>query len=239
MKYAKYPQNLILFAILLSVAVSAAFGQKAKTPVKSAPKKTVPATKTAAAKIPAKVPVKAAPIEISQAEWNALVEALDKENWTQAALLASAALGKLKTDNDKKQQAQLRYFYLYALAGKAADGKITYAELLKTADSFIGKEFLMPSRQFLADCAAKVNFICATKDNENAVRVTATNKSGSAIHSFEYVKLAEKPDIAANDGKAAFVGGTLQKAEINLYKQNISIMRLIFDKGFVNIVASR
>jgi hypothetical protein len=95
----------------------------------------------------------------------------------------------------------------------------------------------MPSRQFLADCKGKVNYICPIKDDENALRVTATNKSGGAIHTFEYVKLSEKADLPGKSGQSAFVGGILKNAEINFYKQNIRIMRLVFDKGFVNIVA--
>lgn len=228
----KHFKNIIFFTILFCLATSAAFGQK----------RNIPAKKPAAAKSAATAPKSAAtPVltEIPAAEWSAITAALAKEDWAQAALLSSAALGKVKIENEKRQIAQLRYFYLFALAGKAAEGKTTYAELEKIADSFIGKEFLMPSRQFLADCTKKVNYICAAKDDENTLRVTATNKSGSAIHSFEYVKLDEKANVEANDGKSAFVGGTLEQTEINKYKQNISILRLIFDKGFVNIVASR
>ena len=230
MKYGKYIKSLAFFTILFCMAVSTALGQTRKSPRKIAPKKPIaaPQAKTASALT-----------EISDRDWSAIVSALEKEDWTQAALLSSLALGKLKTEKDKKQIARLRYFYLYASAGKAATGKMSYSELETIARSFIGKEFLMPSRQFLADCKQKLNYICATKDNEKVLRVTATNKSGSAIHSFEYVNLAEKIDIDGSSGKAAFLGGILQKAEINLYKQNISILRLVFDKGFVNLTASR
>ena len=221
-------KKFILFTILFfAAAASAVFGQTRRTPAKPTPKKQIA------------IAPKPAANEISEAEWSAVTNALDKENWTQAALLSSKALAKLKTDNDRKQLAQLRYFYLYALAGRAATGSMTYDELEKIASSFVGQEFLMPSRQFLADCTAKVNYICPVKNDANALRVTATDKSGTAIHSFEYVKLAEKPNVAANNGRAAFVGGVLQSAEVNLYKQNIRIMRLVFDKGFINIVASR
>jgi hypothetical protein len=221
-------KKFVLFTILFALATAAAFGQKRETPVKP------PAPKTAGSTLP-----KSFVTEISTTEWSAIINALNKEDWTQVALLSTTALGKLKAENDKKQLAQLRYFYLYALAGKATAGKMTYDELKKTADSFLGKEFLMPSRQFLADCKGKVNYICPVNDNENAVRVTATNKNGAAIHSFEYVKLTEKSDLTSPNGQWAFVGGVLENAEINLYKQNIRILRLFFDKGFVNIVVSR
>lgn len=223
-------KRLFFLTILVCLAVSAVFGQTRKPAAKPAAKKPVAAARAAIVK-----PV----TEISAAEWSRIAGALDREDWTQGALLAQLSMSKLKTDNNKKQLAQLRYFYLYALAGKAASGKMTYAELEKIADGFIGKEFLMPSRQFLTACTAKVNYICPVADNENALRVTATNKSGSAIHSFEYVKLNQKADVAGNEGKEAFLSGILQAAEVNLYKQDIRIMRLIFDKGFSNVVSSR
>lgn len=237
MKSFKY---FIFGAILFCLAASAAFGQKKPVPTtaKTAPKKPVTVAKTSRAAVP-KTSANPALKEISAAEWNSLVAALEGEEWTRASSLASAAIAKLKLDNDKKQLARLRYFYLYALAGKAASGKMTYSELEKIVDGFIGQEFLMPSREFLSDCSQKVNYICPVKADDTTLRVTATNKSGTEIHSFEYVKLNEKIDFAAHAGKSAFLGGVLREAEIKPYKKNISIMRLIFDRGFVNIVASR
>lgn len=231
-------KRIFLFIVLFGLAVSASFGQKQKPPPVPTPKPK-PVSK-AAPKITTKKQAVAPPLtEISTADWSTIVGALDSEDWTRAALLSSAALGKLKNDNDKKQLAQLRYFYLYALAGKAAEGKITYTELEKTANRYVGKEFLMPSRQLLAVCKNNVNYICPVTNDEKALRVTATDKSASAIHSFEYVQLTDKFDVAENEGKLAFLGGKLQKAEINLYKSELHIMRLVFDQGFVNVVSIR
>jgi hypothetical protein len=229
MESGKFIKNFALFALLFCFGVSASFTQTRNPAQNPAPKKPAASPQT----------IVKTTTEISADEWTKIVDAFDKEDWMRAVLLAQMALGRLKNDNDKKQLAQLRYFYLYALAGKAAGGQIAYAELENTARSFIGKEFLMPSRQFLSNCTAKVNYICPVSDNEKALRVTATNKTGSAIHSFEYVKFNEKIDISGNDGKEAFIGGTLQAAQVNLYKQNIRILRLIFDKGSANIVANR
>lgn len=229
MENGKLIKRFALLISLFCLGISISFGQTRKPAEKPAPKKMSTSTPAAAPKAITEIPV---------AEWTKIVEAFNKEDWSQAAFLTQTALGKLKNDNDKKQLAQLRYFYLYALAGKAAGDKISYAELVKTANQFIGKEFLMPSRRFLNRCTAKVNYICPVAGNEKAVRVTATNKSGSAIHSFEYVKLSEKADVSVNEGKEAFLGGTLQQAELNLYKQDIWILRLIFDKGFANLVSN-
>lgn len=218
-------KRLFLFTILFCLPICVVDAQKRKPLPKAAPK-------TAAQTNSALSGVK----EISVAEWNAIVAALEKENWSQARLLSSGAIRKLKTDNDKKQLARLRYFFVYALAGEAASGKITYDEFEESVNGFVGREFLMPSRKFLADCAQRVNYICPVGGDEKAVRATATDKSGSAIHLFEYVKLTDKAPAPTSDGRAAFVGGNLQSAEINVYKSNLRIMRLVFDRGFVNII---
>ena len=214
-------RNFLFVFAVLCFTIFPAFGQRRGTSVKAAPKKIVATV---------------APIaEISAKDWDQIIAALDGGNWAQAALLSSASINKLKADNDKKQLARLRYFYVYALAGQVADGKTTFAELEKVADGFIGTEFLMPSREILADCAGKINYICAVKDDENMLRVTATDKS-AAIHSFEYVGLPEKFHIAQNSGRSAVVAGTLRKVESNLTKAQIRIIRLIFDDGFVNLI---
>ena len=221
-------KKLFLSAVLFCLTAAGAFAQQRKTelPAKPAPKKQ-PAAAT---------PQKAA--EIPAAEWNAVIEALDKEDWTRASVLSSGAMDRLKTDNEQKQLARLRYFYLYALAGKAAGGQMTYDELGRVAARFVGQEFLMPSREFLADCQGKVNYICPVRGDRNALRVTATNRSGSMIHAFEYVRLNEKYDLAGREGQAAFVGGKLDRAEITSPRENLLILRLVFEGGFVNPVVS-
>lgn len=225
-------EKIVFSIIILCAAVSANFAQQKRplpppksTPAKIAPKKSLTAAAPAAA--------------ISDAEWKKITDALDKENWAQAAASARLALGKLKADNDKKQLAQLRYFYIYALAGEVADKTLAYSELQRIAGNFVGKEFLMPSRTILAKCSKNLNYICPVKTDESSLRVTATNKDGSAIHFFEYVRLAEKPDFEKFSGHQAFVGGTLQKTELYAGESDVPIMRLVFERGFVNIVANR
>ena len=213
--------RLFLFVVLCLTTFPVA-GQKRQPAVKLAPRKSA-------------VAARAAPTEISGKDWDALIDSLDKEDWTRAANLSSLSIAGLKTDNDKKQLARLRYFYLYALAGKFAAGATTFAALEKAADGFLGKEFLMPSREILADCRNKINYICASKAGDRVLRVTATDKAAT-IHSFEYVRLAENFDAAPNSGKSAVLRGTLEKVEYNLTKTGNRIIRLIFENGFVNIV---
>ncbi|HEX8251208.1 MAG TPA: hypothetical protein VF599_23750 [Pyrinomonadaceae bacterium] len=214
-------KKLIFFIVLFSLTVSIAFGQTRRTTPDPASKKIV------------QPPVNAG--EIPEADWLRMADAMYLENWEKASALAAQSLQKLKTDNAKKQLAQLRYIYLYTLAGKVSEGKMTFAEFERVANTFVGQEFLLVSRQLLADCNTKVNYICAAKNNDRVLRVTATNRTGTAIHLFEYVVLGERFDVRANSEKLAFLGGNLKKVESSLYKPDMKIMRLVFDKGYVKV----
>jgi hypothetical protein len=213
-------KKLIFSIILFSLTAFIAFGQTRTKAVNPAPKKAIP-------------PAVAG--EIAEADWLKMADAMYLENWETASSLAAQNLQKLKIDNSKKQLAQLRYIYLYSLAGKVSEGKMAFAELERVANTFIGQEFLLVGRQLLADCNTKVNYICAAKDNERVLRVTATNRAGTAIHLFEYVVLNESFDVRANSEKVAFLGGNLKKIESNPYKPELKVMRLIFDKGYVKL----
>jgi hypothetical protein len=213
-------KKLIFFIVLFSLAVTVTFGQTRPAAVNPASKKIVQ-------------PVRAG--EISEADWLRMADAMYLENWEKASTLAAQNLQKLKTDNAKKQLAQLRYIYLYSLAGKVSAGKMAFAEFERIAAAFVGQEFMLASRQLLADCNTKVNYICAAKDNDRVLRVTATNRSATTIHLFEYVVLSERFDLRANSEKLAFLGGNLKKIETTLYKPDMKIMRLIFDKGYVKL----
>jgi hypothetical protein len=67
-----------------------------------------------------------------------------------------------------------------------------WKELDTAVGNFVGKEFVLPARRFLPECKAVLNYICAVKNNNRLLRVTATNKEGAMIHSFDYVTFDEK-----------------------------------------------
>ncbi|MDQ3063710.1 MAG: hypothetical protein M3R14_12760 [Acidobacteriota bacterium] len=223
-------KKIILFSILLCLFVPICFSQKRQTPINT---------------------VKPQPIqkpiitEVSDSEWKILTAALQSENWEKSAILASQYLQKIKIDNEKKQLAQLRYFYLYALAGKILtfssakkiiEENAAWEELDKAVGSFIGKEFVLPPRRLLNDCKEVVNYICAVTGNDRALRVTATNKTGTAIHSFDYVGFDEKILSGEFAERETFLGGKLKTVEFNQDMSKPWVMRLIFEKGFVSLV---
>ena len=217
--------SFTLVCIFLTAFIS--LGQNSKVPIKSLP------GKTAQPQTPPSVN------KISDAEWNEIVKVLKAEEWDKTLILVSDSLKKLKTDNENKQLARLRYFHLYALAGKATENKLIYAELEKVADTYLGQDFLMPSREIASDCNKKLNYICPVLDNEKVLRVTAINKAATAILSFEYIHLSDKFDVTANNGKQVFLGGRLKTIQFNPDKSQDWIMRLYFENGIADIVAKK
>lgn len=186
--------------------------------------------------------------EISEREWRIVIDALRLEDWDKSAFIASQLLGRVTTDNDKKQLAQLRYIYMYSLAGKiiaySENNKheaeaATRRELDATVKNFTGREIIMPPREFIGECKQVLNYICTVKNSDNALRVAATNKTGTSIHSFDYVTFDKKIDLKEFAGKEVFLGGTLAKTEFNDKQSNVWIMRLFFENGFARVVVSK
>lgn len=203
-------------------------------------------TQTTNRVIPKSVPVQQKALtEIADADWNMLALDLASEDWNKASALAAQYLENLPVDNDRKQLAQLRYMYLYALTGKILDANTkadalaaekTWDELDRVMETFIGKEFLMPPRRFVENCDKLLNVVCRVKDTPNAFRTTATNIEGNAIHSFDYVVFDAPLDIREFNEKPTFLGGILRKADYNEDKSKPWVLRLYFNKGFVRVV---
>lgn len=180
---------------------------------------------------------------ISEEKWDALAAAIKREDWAEASLTAEDYLKKTGAETKDKQIARLRYIYLYSLAGQIIDFSVAgkevgeenaRRELERAANQFIGEEFILPSRKIRADCTDLLNYVCASKDNPGIMRITATNSTGTSIHSFDYVKMSGvKLDVVRHSNKDVVLGGILEKVEFNPNKSNIWIMRLIFKDGYV------
>lgn len=182
--------------------------------------------------------------EISDKDWGALAGALSREEWDNSVKLSTDLLAHLGTENEKKQLAQLRYLHIFSLAGRLNSlitGKNASAiepartDLSAATVRFTGQEMVMPLRSFAILCKGKVNFVCPVKDNASALRITATNKDGDAILSFDYVMFDDTVNLADLDGRKVFLGGTLDRAEFNDNASKPWIMRLFFKKGFARI----
>lgn len=223
----------ITLAILFCLSISPVFGQKII--IDSSPSSQA-------------ISIPNAPT-ISDNEWKILTDAMTAENWNTSTFYASSLLNRLKIDNERKQIAQLRYFYLYSLAGqilkfhdagKKSDEAATWKELDKAVDALIGKEFVLPPREYRNSCDKALNFVCKVQDNEKAFRTAATNKDGTGILSFDYVVFEKKVDLKEYLEKQVFLGGTLKKVEFNdeLSSAQPWVMYLIFEKGFVRVIVN-
>lgn len=228
---------IILFIALVFSAASG-LAQTKKTVVKKPEPKSPTVKKTEPKPI-------AAPVisELTDAEWKSLTAELLAENWTNSAALAAQYLRKLKNDNEKKQLAQLRYFYLYSLAGKilaantaAVENESLWKDLNEAVGGFVGKEIVAPPRRFLPECREVLNYICPVKTNEKTLRVTATNQEGTMIHSFDYFSFDEKVATGEFADGEIFLGGKLKTAEFNQDSSKLWVMRLFFENGFVKVV---
>ncbi len=226
-------KKVVLSTIIFCLSAVVCLSQKSKTPAESNASEQTQIQSIA---------------EISDTEWRILIDAVQAENWEKSQFLAGQYLTKYKVDNEKKQLARLRYIRLYALAGKVVESSLAgkkpeedtaRIELEKSASGFLEKEFFMPSRQISDDCEGRLNYVCRSQQPGNVLRVTATNRTGKAIHSFEYVRLKENFNVADYIGKLGVLGGVLKKIEFNPNKSNVWIMRLFFENGSVNVVPDK
>lgn len=207
---------LVLFSIWLFVGFS--FAQKVKPTPQPIPQNNFSA------------------IEISQTDWNNLSKEIAAENWKKVETISLEYLKKLPKENAKKQIAQLNYIYIFALEGQVAKGDLDFDDFGEILQTFIGKEFLMPSRQILASCKKVLNYICPSKDEEKTLFISATNSSSTVIHSFEYYQLNDAFDINKYKSRIVFLSGTLSKFLLNPQKNNIWIARLYFGNTKIDIV---
>lgn len=217
-------RKALLISTFIILSAVASFGQIIAPPTSTTPAK----------------PAQAVPkvIEIDSKEWGNIIKALDDEDWKWSTILIRSSMAKLTAENEKKQLAQLRYFYLYSLAGKASQNILSYPELEKAALELTDTEFLFPARKVLSDCTRSVNHICPVKGTDSALRMTSTNKSVSQIHFFEYVELPNPFNAKANNGRKAYISAYLKKAETNPKKPDTWIMRLYFNGGQIDMTST-
>jgi len=164
---------------------------------------------------------------LTDAEWQPLFEALEREDWDTAEKLSSKYLDEVKPEGNERTLARLRYMYLFSAAGKISAGKMSYDALEKRIKGFAGKEIFLPARYVLQKCQAGVDFNALCKsDAPHDIMVTGANRAATTIHAFEYIKLKEKLDWTKSDGKVAAILGTIESIAPNPNKTNLLIMRI-------------
>jgi hypothetical protein len=171
---------------------------------------------------------------LSDKQWNDLYAALQAENWDTAAKLSSDYLRLIRSEDQAKTLARLRYMYLYAAAGRVSQGKMTYPQLARQVKPLIGKEIALPFHPINQGCRFEFNTICRTTDRAGLL-ITATNQAGTTIHAFEYIQPKEKFDLAANDGKFGAVFGTIDSIAPNPKRSRLLIMRIFISAADIRV----
>src|SRR5439155_6066686 len=164
--------------------------------------------------------------KLTDAQWKPLFSALSNEDWKQAFDLSSTYLDQLKNDDNAKSIANLRYMYLYSAAGEVSEGKMTFEDLEKKISIFAGKKIVLPFREISNACQTAFNIICGSTEEKKRAFITASNKTATTIHSFEYIELAEDFDFAKNSGKKGAVLGTVKAIVPNPNKSRAIVMRI-------------
>ena len=151
--------------------------------------------------------------EVTADDWSRLFNALRTESWTSAAELSLDLLARLPESADD-ERARLRYTYLSALSGNVVAGELSHDELRERIAPMIGERISLPPR-LVADPSTHgpmFNQIAKT-DTDAMVMSIAASSDASAIHAFEYARLAAPVDLAALAGRAAELSGRLERVD--------------------------
>lgn len=163
---------------------------------------------------------------LSEQEWEKLFSALDSEDWEKAAGLSTQYLAKLKAEDSQKTMARLRYMLVFASAGKVTMGKMSYEEIKKVADPFVGLELQLPYAQIRQECRGNLGAICFANTGNHDVVV-------AYIHAFVYSKLQQKFDYAAHLEEIGTVRGIVESIEFNPNQSKLWIMRIFLKDGSI------
>ena len=173
--------------------------------------------------------------KLTDRQWQDLLTAVGSEDWNSAYDLSLKYLKFLKDDDEAASIANLRYIYLYAAAGKVSEGNMSFEELEKSVKNFVGKKVVLPYHPITQKCQSAMNFVCASDGAKNKVFIIATNKTGTTIHSFEYVELKEDFDFAKHDGEDASIGGIVKSIVPNPNKSRAIVMRIYISEGYIKL----
>ena len=172
--------------------------------------------------------------EVTDTQWKALLKAASDEDWNEGFDLARQYLQQL--DGSDERLPRLRYIYLYTAAGKVSEGSMSYDRLPEITKNVVGKQIVLPYRQIsTAPKPGDLNFIVEPKESKGQLFVAATNKAGTTIHDFEYIKLKDAFDLASHDDQYASVSGVVDDIKPNPNKSAAIVFRIYISSGCVAI----
>lgn len=171
--------------------------------------------------------------KLSDQEWENLSAALEKEDWNEAVNLSKQYLAKLKTEDSQNTLARLRYMLLFSAAGRVGLGQMSYDDLEKTANPFVGQEVQLPYGRIVTECRGNPGAICFPAGGNHDVSVASLNRKATYIHAFVYANLQQKFDYASHLGELGTVRGVVDSIQFNPNRSNIWIMRIFLKNSAI------
>jgi len=172
--------------------------------------------------------------EVTEAQWEALLKAVGGEDWNQGFDLVEKYMKETKEGDVRLPK--LRYVLLFTAAGKVSEGKMSYDRLSEITKDMVGKEIIFPYRQIDTDPKpGDLNFILQPKDANRDLFVAATNKAGTTIHDFEYIKLKDDFKVEGHDGQYASIFGVIDAIKPNPNKSLAIVLRIYISNGSVKL----
>jgi hypothetical protein len=164
-------------------------------------------------------------------DFSDLITSLQNEDWQNANRLSLSCLKKApENDKDNVDAALLRYMFIYSEAGLMNDQKVSKSQALKNIINFKGQLIILPGHPVALKYA--LNTIQLVNNKTDSLFITATNRNGTDIFSFEYVILKDKwpiDDFKNQDGKAFRLGGIIKSLTVE--GNFIPRFRIIIDQG--------
>jgi len=177
----------------------------------------------------------AGPSIISRKENETLISTMNSEDWPKARKLASELMHRYYIDPEGNQ-ALLRYMFLYALAGEVTTGALSYDALSDSIKELIGEPLLTRARKFSTDKGTGGGLNVLSLNDSGVIFTTTTNREGTYIHFFEYLKLEEPVNTSELNGKRIRTMGIIEAIETNPNKSRVWIMRVRMKHGQIEVV---
>lgn len=180
------------------------------------------------------IPLEYARADVTDTQWEALLKAAGSEDWNQGFALSAKYLKEFKEGDARL--ARLRYILLYTAAGKVSEGEMSYDDLPAITKELVGKNIVLPYRQIAINPKlGDLNFIVRPMDTDGELFVAATNKAGTTIHDFEYIKLKDGFDLEGHDGQYASISGVIDAIKPNPNKSAAIVLRIYISNGSVKL----
>ncbi len=168
-------------------------------------------------------------------DFKSIIPFLQKEDFKGAFEKTNTLLKKGKADTSDIK-AQISYMNIYSAAGMVSKGEMSYDNLEKNMNKFVGKQLKMPGHPCVDSTKQAWNsFQFITQDGILKGMTMGTNRLNTSILLFEYYEFAETLDPNDYIGENVRCGGILKSFEINPNKSGIWIVRIHISEAYVRL----